>query len=154
MNLAQHHGFPTPLLDWTYSPFVAAYFAYSDARSVEDDPPVRIYAFDKKKFVRQFKQFQTMTLVQPHFSILEALSIGNDRAVPQQGLLSLTNLHNIEDYIFELERGAEARFLYAFDLPRPQKIEVMRNLRLMGITQSTLFPGIESICREMRLQNF
>jgi hypothetical protein len=154
LNLAQHNGFPTPLLDWTHSPFVAAYFAFTNVDGTDPSAPVRIYAFNSKSYSRRYQQHQTITFTAPHFSIIEPLAIENERAVPQQGLLALTNLNDIEGYLLQQEKAASEQFLFAFDIPRAEAPKALRDLSLMGITQATLFPGIESICGEHRSKFF
>jgi hypothetical protein len=40
----RHHGFPSPLLDWSLSPYVGAYFAFARPGAVRD---VAIYTFSE-----------------------------------------------------------------------------------------------------------
>lgn len=151
LNLLQHHGFPTPLLDWTHSPFVAAFFAYRyGRRRSSDDPHVRIYIFDREQWESDFNQVQTLAFARPHFSILEASALENPRALPQQSISSVTNVDDIETYIRGCETQRGKTYLQAVDLSYSERRRVMEQLRKMGITAGSLFPGLDGACEELR----
>jgi hypothetical protein len=150
-NLLQHHGYPTPLLDWSYSPFVAAFFAYR--RNFGDglgDRQPRLLAFDRASWVADFPQLQAVNFTSLHFSILEALAIENARAVPQQAISTLTNVDDIETYLAACGDQRGKPYLFAIDLPADERKKVMGELSLMGITAGSLFPGLDGTCEELK----
>jgi hypothetical protein len=154
-NLIQHHGYPTPLLDWTYSPFVAAFFAFRKATtSAESKEKVRIFVFNKQAWTDEFPQWEHLTVALPHLSILEPLAIENPRAVPQQALCTVTNVDDIENYVQKLEAQTRHKFLEVFDLPLNEGRKILQDLKLMGVSAATLFPGIDGTCEEMRFAHF
>jgi hypothetical protein len=157
-NLAQHHGYPTPLLDWTFSPYVGAFFAYQKVRNSEAErggeaEKVRIFMFDQKLWRATFQQFAKVTNVPLHFSILEFISIDNERLIPQQSISSVTTIDDIETYIATKERE-DCRYLQVIDLPLGDSRTVMRELGTMGITAGFLFPGFDGACEELRERFF
>lgn len=144
-----------PLLDWSYSPFVAAFFAYR-FRRVRDpnDQVIRIFCFDKDAWERDFQQIQALAFARLHFSLMEALTIENPRAMPQQSVSSVTNLDDIESYIIAQQQKTGNEYLKVIDLPFYERRKVMEELSLMGITAGSLFPGLDGACEELRGRYF
>jgi hypothetical protein len=153
-SLLQHHGYPTPLLDWTFSPFVAAYFAFANVTPNDPVHP-RIYIFDQAKWNERYGKLGFMADPSPpQLVVLESYRFGNPRAAPQQALATVSNVTDIESFILARETEDEQEYLTVCELPATEAPRILRELELMGITYGSLFPGLDGIARDAKERLF
>lgn len=152
-NIAQHHGFPTPLLDFTRSAFVSAYFAFAGVRARRrsaDESPVRVYALDGSALPTVVPIFD----IKPRLGRLQLGARLNPRVLPQQSVNVFSSVPDVEGFIAILEEQAGRRLLEAIDIPASESGVALRDLRRFGISNASLFPGLEGACRGLAEELF
>ena len=156
--LAQHHGLPTPLLDWTESPYIAAFFAFSDAldatRSGIKSNYVRVYALSEKMIKIASPSQVILGRPSPFVSTLTVAPLHNPRLQAQQGRFMVTNVANVEAFILDVESRIGERHLFAIDIPTALAAEALQDLAFMGLTAATMFPGLDGVTRMIRHEMF
>jgi hypothetical protein len=160
LTLMQHYGAPTRLLDWTTSPFVAAYFAVEDNWS--DDGVVWCF---NGSLVAQYYGLATIDYVKEPFSDLigeprkERLftafaKLKSEREIAQQGgfTFSANIMRNHDELILPacLSQESAVPGCCKIVIPSHLKAGILFRLRRMNITPKTLFPGIDGIGRSIK----
>jgi len=168
LALAQHHGYPTPILDWTRCPYVAAYFAYENIAKNEAEQSkgyVRIFVFDTGKWVngpdwirkRDSKYMESVKLLDrafPSITCFEPSDEGNKRMQSQKAVCMFSSYDDIEGYVRYLENENKNVYLKIFDLPVRDRAKAMIDLHGRHITAASLFPDLDGICKALKEKHF
>ena len=144
----QHNGFPTPLLDWTYSPYVAAYFAFEGVDHFDPQSErISIYCFNQKSWAEKYKQEYDIAHDSAHVSFLRPRIVGNHKLALQQGCFIYSNVKDIEVHIRAHETETQ-KYLTKYTLAVSERPKIISELALMGISAVQLMPSIESVCKK------
>lgn len=168
LALMQHHGAATRLLDFTLSPYVAAYFAIEDPTLTCDRA---IWAIDiaairekaaallvphVKDFAKQILAIQDWAdgdMTPCRVALPCAPSRAHRRLASQQGIFMVPGYlgDSFEKNLEHTCDGELAEHVQCYLMPSEWRGEVIEDLRKMNITRASLFPGLDGFSQSLNI---
>jgi hypothetical protein len=158
--LAQHHGLPTRLLDWTESPLTALFFAVEDTNKNYVNHDAVVWSLQALVFRNENIQSleELDSIVSKRLNNIYFPYHTTSRMSAQQGCFTIHSQTNgkfisLED---QASNGAISLILEKFTIPSSRKEAIRHELDKLGINIFSLFPDLDGLCRKIvwDIQNY
>lgn len=154
MLYLRHYGFPSPILDWSMSPYVASYFAFREIPSTTD---VAIFAFidriGAKNKPEKYKPKinligQYVNTAKRHH--LQQCNYTVCKAIDKETGDSYYCHH--EDVINNSKKNQD--ILYKYIMPASERYEALRKLDILNISAYSLFASEDALMETVFLREW